>query len=289
MRERLVMGIKVKFKSNCKINLFLDIAGKRNDGFHNIITLFQEISLSDMITIKERKGGGIRVSSGIKSICGEKNIAYRIAGYIIEKFGIKQGVDIHIEKNVPLGAGLGGGSSNGTAVLKALNGLWKLGMDENELILTASLFGSDTAFFIHGGTALGEGRGELLSRLRLSGRRHIVVTYPGIFISTKEVYASASFYLTKKNKRDIIQKIKASVSSGRIEDVVFNRLEKVVFPKYPLVEKIRLFFSSQGLTSAMSGSGSSVFGLAGSRKEGLSAVREFKKKYNFPVWLTETV
>ncbi len=262
---------EIKLKANAKINLFLDVLDKRADGYHNIKTVFQEISLADRIRIKEKPGprGGITVTSSDPSLpSGKKNLAFRAASAIKEYSGVKKGVEIHIEKNIPVGAGLGGGSSDAACVLKGLNRLWKLNIGRHELCAIGREIGADVPFFIYGGRCVGEGIGDVLTPVPVGKTEWYVIAYPRFEISTKFVYGQ----LTETKKKCIIKNY-------------CNRLESVVLPLYPEIRVLKEKLIKLGAVhSLMSGSGSCVFGVVKDKRTGEKIIG-YLKRCGYDGWL----
>ena len=273
----------MKLKANAKINLFLDILGKRKDGYHNIKTIFQEISLSDDIFIcSPRLQSGVseaNVKNRIKILCDnpkiptdKRNLVFKAADAIKKYSGIKKGVLIKIKKRIPVGAGLGGGSSDAAAVLGGLNKLWNLKLTTNQLVKIGKQIGADVPFFIYGGRCLGEGIGAQLTPLKIRKKEWYVLVNPPFEISTKVVYSQ----LTKPRKTDKIKRY-------------INRLEDVVIPLYPEIKKIKDLLVENGVEfSLMSGSGSCVFGFVKNRITGIR-IKNRLKKDGYAVWLVHSV
>lgn len=259
----------ISLKAPAKINLFLEILGKRNDGYHEIETIMQEIDLADNLQFEE-------IQEGVKLECSDKNIPLnqdnlvcKAANLILKECGIKKGVLINLEKKIPVGAGLGGGSSDAAATLKALNLLWNVGLSDGELMEFAAKLGSDIPFFIKGGTSLCGGRGEKISSVEVRGKMHYLVLFPHVHISTETIYKNLKIDLTKKRK-DVsffLDALKFSEIAG-IGKLLFNRLEEVVFTTYPDLLKVQSslkVFDFCGLS--ISGSGSAFFGLCNDRHQ----------------------
>lgn len=265
---------KIKIEANAKINLFLDVLNKRADGYHNIKTVFQEISLADEIFIKE-------IKSGIKILCdmpgiplGRKNLVYTAAYLLKKRFHLSgKGVEIKIKKNIPAGAGLGGGSSDAAAVLKGLNELWNLKLGRKQLAEIGKEIGADVPFFIcGGGRCLGEGIGDVIRPLKSKKSEWYVVVKPKFEISTKFVYSR----LTAVKITDTIKKH-------------INRLEDVVIPLYPEIKKIKDKLVDYGAVfPLMSGSGSCVFGIVKNKQSG-KEIKNKMKKDGYAVWLVHAV
>ena len=263
-------------KSPAKINLYLEVLNKRKDGFHNINTVFEKIALYDLISLKKREKG-IKINfSGEKIPRGHKNLAYKAAHLLQEETGIKKGVEIKIKKNIPVGAGLGGGSSNAAIVLLGLNRLWRLGLSESKLGKLGSKIGADVPFFLtKSAWAIGRGKGEILKPLNSSLKLWHMIVVPKERISTKDSYQKLSLRLTKDR---ILHKIMTyAIIQGQfnlLKKALFNRLEdSLVVAKCPSVKKIKGIFTQMGLKALMSGSGSAVFTLFSKREEALGVKR----------------
>lgn len=293
------MSNKMKLKAPAKINIFLDILNKRKDGYHNMKTVFQSVSLFDDISIKETSGG-IKISSDSPDIPGgRKNIVYKAAAAIKKYSGIRKGVLIKIKKRIPVGAGLGGGSSDAAAVLMGLNKLWGLKLSGKVLISLAKKLGADVPFFIYGaGRCAAEGIGDILTPLSVKKRKWYVIVKPSFKISTKSVYSrlvlskNKTFpagltppFLGNPLRRAGLTKLK---QCSKI-DTYYNRLEDVVIPLYPEIKKIKEKLISYGAEfSLMSGSGSCVFGVVKNQNTG-AKIKSFLKKDGYDVWLVKGI
>ncbi|MBI5573732.1 MAG: 4-(cytidine 5'-diphospho)-2-C-methyl-D-erythritol kinase [Elusimicrobia bacterium] len=262
----------MKLKANAKINLFLDVLGKRKDGYHNIKTIFQEISLFDDIFIRETKNRIKIFCDHPKVPTDKRNLVYKAVDLIKKRFKIKKDIEIKIKKRIPVGAGLGGGSSDAAAVLGGLNKLWNLKLDKNQLAKIGKKLGADVPFFIYGGRCLGEGIGDKLMPLKIRKTQWYVIVKPPFEISTKNIYLR----LTKTRK------------TGKIKKYI-NRLEDVVIPLYPEIKKIKEKLVDYGAEfSLMSGSGSCVFGFVKNKSVG-EKIKNKMKKAGYAVWLVHSV
>ena len=259
----------INLKAPAKVNLFLEILGKRDDGYHEIETIMQEIDLADNLQFEETQGG-VRLECNNKNIpINQDNLVCKAANLILKECGIKKGVLISLEKNIPVGAGLGGGSSDAAATLKALNSLWGVGLNDGELMEFAAKLGSDIPFFINGKTSLCCGRGEVISPVQVGIRMDYLILFPRVHISTETIYKNLKIDLTKKRK-DVsffLDALKHSEVIG-ISKLLFNRLEEVIFATYPDLLQVKSALESFDFCGlSISGSGSAFFGLCNDRHQ----------------------
>jgi len=246
-----------------KINLSLRVLNKREDGYHNIETVFQTISLYDKITITAED----KIVVCPSKIAETENIVQKAALSLLEWTGKKKGARINLEKNIPIGGGLGGGSSDAAAVLSALNSFWDLGVSDKDLGNLAQALGADVPYFLMRGTVLGEGIGAKLTKLRKIPPCYFLLAISNVSISTKEVYESFKEKTEGYETSKMIGAIERQDLFG-IANALHNDLEKVVFGKYPQLLKIKEKFIQEGvLNSALTGSGSVVFGIVKKKKE----------------------
>lgn len=273
-------------RAYAKINLGLQILSKRLDGYHDIETIFHQINLYDEIDIVQN-GSGIHFTTDSPNLPADaSNLCVRAATILHDLTGAQGGVEITLRKRIPIGAGLGGGSSDAATVLKGICKLWNLDISLQELHLLSSGLGSDVPFFLDGGTAYATGRGEKLEPLKLSTPYWIVVVSPPVHIST--VWAYSNFTLNPHVRRE---NMKALVTDGLREPrVLVNKLrndfEPLVFQRYPEIMRVKELLVKGGADFAlMSGSGSSVFGLFNNE----SYARELTKQLStyYKVSLTE--
>lgn len=246
---------------NAKINIGLFITEKRPDGFHNIETVFFPVQICDMLEFVELKDDTeTKMSVSGISIDGNSNDNLCIKAYRLLKNDFPQlpAIHIHLHKTIPIGAGLGGGSSDAAFMLKKLSFFFDLELDENQLLSYAAKLGSDCSFFIKNKPALAHGKGEILSDIETDlGNYSIVVIYPGLHISTKDAYSGI---IPRKPNFSIEQIVKQPVEDWNI--ALYNDFEGTVFKKYPTIATIKELLYKHGATySAMTGSGSALFGL----------------------------
>lgn len=272
---------KKEIKAYAKVNLFLDVLGKRDDGYHDILTAFSEISLFDDIIFTLTKNQEIKIWSSSKIIDNEENIIFKVAFFIKEKYRVKKGVNILLKKNIPLQAGLGGGSSDAAATIKALNHLWNLGLDSSEKHLIAEKFGSDINFFLEGGLAVGKGRGEKITPFEKDvSIENIVLIKPDWGISTKEAYALLENYSADKNRW------KKFIEFPTIDNA-YNAFEYVVLEKYPEIKEIFEKIKSENEKPLLSGSGATVIAFCKSRKSAEKIKKYFAN--NYWTYITKTM
>lgn len=260
---------RISFKAPAKINLFLEISGKRDDGYHEIETVMQEIDLVDNLQFEEIREG-VKLKCNDKNIpSDENNLVCKAANLILNECGIKKGVLISLEKNIPVGAGLGGGSSDAAATLKALNLLWKIGLNDAELMEFAAKLGSDIPFFIQGKTSLCSGRGEKITPIEVKSEMNYLIIFPHINISTTTIYRNLKIDLTKKiiDVSFFLDALKHHKAAG-ISKLLFNRLEEVIFATYPSLLDVKKALGHFGFCGlSVSGSGSAFFGLCKDRQQ----------------------
>jgi len=242
-----------------KINLGIEIAGKRPDGYHDIRTLFQTITLADDLIIEPGAAGVIELMGNDPAIAWDgTNLVHRAARALAESIGTAGGVRIRVRKAIPAGRGLGGGSSNAAATLLALDALWGLGLGPDGLAPLARRLGADVPYFLKGGLCLGEGIGDRLTPLPDLAPLACLLVFPPYPISTASIYAGVEASLTSPGKVSKIERFLESRDFGLLE----NDLERVIFRAHPELERWKSFFRDEGaLLAQVSGSGSAVYGL----------------------------
>ena len=274
----------IELKSRAKINLSIDVLGKREDGYHLVEMIMQTIDLFDKIKIFSLKEDTIIIESNSLDIpLDSTNIVYKAADLIKKQYNIKEGVKIIIEKNIPIAAGMAGGSSNAAAVLVGLNQLWQLKLSENKLKELGLKLGADVPFCIGGQTALAENIGEKLTKIDgLSENIFILVCKPELFVSTKEIYEEIDSKIIEKrpNNKLLIQLLKEN-KIQQIADNMYNVLEEVTRERYPVIEEIeKIMMENDALGSMMSGSGPTVFGLYINREDAENCKNKLLKKFS---------
>ncbi|MEB3293070.1 MAG: 4-(cytidine 5'-diphospho)-2-C-methyl-D-erythritol kinase [Synechococcales bacterium] len=294
-----------------KINLTLGIVGNRSDGFHELVMVLQSIELADLVTVSEIRGAEIRLTCDQADVpLDETNLAWKAADLMRRKFPTvvakHGGLAIDLQKFIPMGAGLAGGSADCAAVLVGIDLLWELGLTQGELQDLAALLGSDIPFCIAGGTALATGRGEILDPLPDLDNLYVVLAkYRDLPVPTPWAYKTyrAQFGHTyPKTPEDLEARTQAMRSSQMMAAIahrdpiaigqnLYNDLERVVLPKYPQVQALRDRFAALGgLGTLMSGSGSTVFALAESLEKAELIRHHMRSMFpdeNLELWVTK--
>lgn len=275
------MNDSLKLKALAKINLGLDVLGKRENGYHDVRMVMQTIYLYDNVTIQKTEQPGIELETNLFYLpADENNIAYKAAKLLMEEFQIKSGVKITLDKHIPVAAGMAGGSSNAAAVLVGMNRLFHLGLTEQELMERGVKLGADVPYCVMRGTALAEGIGEVLSPLPPLPKCYILIAKPTISVSTKMVYEKLDSHEIEEHPD--IDGILAGLETEdlkKVADSMGNVLERVTIEQYPIIEEIKETMKEQGaLNAMMSGSGPTVFGIFDDRALGKQAQREIRNK-----------
>lgn len=265
----------LRIRSFAKINPVLAVLGRRPDGYHDIETVFQAIDLADEIEFRECARIKLRTKN-LPGVAEEENLAWKAAVAFTARFAPGRGVAMTLVKSIPTGAGLGGGSGNAAAVLLGLRRFWQVDAPDSELAAIAGALGSDVPFFLHGGTALGTGRGEILTPLPSPARAHLVVIHPGVHVPTGDAYRSLNLGLTSGRRDHRIQRFRSRIQEGKpLPAGIFNDFETSILPAYPPIREAKLFLEARGAAAVLlSGSGSSVFGFFPSEESAFAVARE---------------
>ncbi|MEE9614598.1 MAG: 4-(cytidine 5'-diphospho)-2-C-methyl-D-erythritol kinase [Thermodesulfobacteriota bacterium] len=274
--------MSITVSSPAKVNLFLKVLGKREDGYHEIRSLIQPISLSDELTIEAVPGDTVTVTCDSAAVpTGRENLAWRAAELFLERTGLKMAVRIDIVKKIPVAAGLGGGSSNAALVLRGLNELLGTGLGEEELMDIAASIGSDVPFFIPGGPAVVSGRGEILEKTTLPAYEYVLIN-PGFEVSARWAYDNLD--LTKKGGDNIL--LYSGKSLGVPEGIkayLYNDLEGGVLKKHQEISILKGLLDGAGaLGSLMSGSGPTVFGVFTDGDLAARAMEDLERQIDSP-------
>ena len=271
-------------RSPAKLNLFLKVINKRPDGYHNLITLFERIDLMDEIRLSATAGGKIRIFCGHPQVPkGPQNLVFRVAALLQKRYEIGQGVDIHIQKCIPVAAGLAGGSSNAATTLLGLNKIWRLGLKSLELCQIGRMIGSDVPFFLRDTSwALGLERGDVIVPQDIRTKLWQILVVPRRKMLTPQVYRRLNLELTKTNDdvNILIRSLKEN-NIKRAKRLLTNDLETSIVRICPqLLYVKRRFETLLGDGVCFSGSGPSVYGVVESREEAEAAQAVLSKQYS---------
>ena len=276
---------KIRVRAHAKINLYLDVVGKREDGYHNLETIFHSIGLHDDVIIRRQKAKGITVHCEHPGVPSDsRNLAYRAAQLLSDAAAGVGGIAIEIYKRIPVAAGLAGGSANAAAVLYGVNQLFDLGFTQERLMHFGSQLGADVPFCLHGGAALGYGIGDQLTRLPALSDVPLLLLNPGIEISTAAVFKKLKFSLTTRKKEGII--IKTCLEKGDVVGTgknLYNLLEESVFSQYSEIAALKTELSTQAgcYGALMSGSGATVFAVMRDPNAARRSESHFKSGVSF--------
>lgn len=260
----------MRLRAFAKINLGLDILRKREDGYHEVRMIMQTIQMYDVLEMKKVKKPGISLSVNYPYIpSDERNLVYKAAKLLMDEFQVKEGVDIRLEKFIPVAAGMAGGSSDAAAAMVGINHLFKLGLSEKDLMDRAVNIGADVPYCIMRGTALAEGIGEKLTRIAQVPDCYVLIGKPGIGVSTKTAYDSLQ--LDKIQSHPDIDGMIRDIENGNLlamTDKMGNVFESGIIGKYPVIGEIKDLMEANGaLKAMMSGSGPTVFGIFDDREK----------------------
>lgn len=274
------MNQRLELKALAKINLGLDVLGQRENGYHDVRMIMQTIYLYDNVILQKTENPGIHLKTNLSFLpVDDKNIAYKAAKLLMDEFNIEGGIEITLEKRIPVAAGMAGGSSNAATVLVGMNRLYGLGLSEQELMKRGVQLGADVPYCIMRGTAIAEGIGEILKPLAPMPKCYILVAKPGINVSTKTVYEKLDAHEIEEHPD--IDGVIAGLETGDLEKVaesMGNVLERVTIEDYPIIQDIKDVMKSSGALGAMmSGSGPTVFGIFKEKAVAKQARQKTKK------------
>lgn len=271
---------KLMLKSLGKINLGLDVLGRRENGYHDVRMVMQTVYLYDQITLTKTKKPGIALETNLFFLpVDENNLAYRAAKLLMDEFQVKEGVHISLEKHIPVAAGMAGGSSNAAAVLFGINRMFSLGLSTEELMERGVTLGADVPYCIMRGTVLAEGIGEELTPLPPMPKCYVLIAKPPISVSTKLVYEKLDSHEIEDHPD--IDGILEGLQEENLEKIASrmgNVLEKVTIEEYPVIAEIKDMMKEHGaLNAMMSGSGPTVFGLFDNKEVVRAAADKIRK------------
>lgn len=269
----------MKLKAMAKINLGLDVVGKREDGYHEVRMIMQTVQLHDELILTEIPEPGIRMTTNLPYVpVNSNNLAYRAADLLMQEFHISQGLEIRLTKRIPVAAGMAGGSSDAAAAFVGVNRIFRLGLSKRELMERAVQIGADVPYCLLRGTALAEGIGERLTPLPPMPACHILIGKPGVSLSTRYVYGNLR--ADEITDHPDIDGMLAAIEEGSLPGVterMANVLEEVSIAAHPVIGEIKKHMKEHGAMGAlMSGSGPTVFGIFDSRRAAERAGRALK-------------
>lgn len=282
---------EMRLKALAKINLGLDVIGRREDGYHEVKMIMQTVRLFDRISIQKTENQKIQVKTNLFYLPeNENNLVYKAAKLLLDEFQMPQGVLINLQKFIPVAAGMAGGSSDAAAVLYGMNRMFHLGLSTQELMERGVKIGADVPYCIMRGTALAEGIGEKLTEISPMPECKILIAKPPISVSTKFVYENLK--LNENTLHPDIDLLVQDIERGSLKDIAAhmgNVLESVTIPNYPVIAKIKEQMIKNGaLNAMMSGSGPTVFGLFEDEEKAEYAYRRMRKEnLAKQVYLTE--
>jgi 4-diphosphocytidyl-2-C-methyl-D-erythritol kinase len=277
-------------KAPAKINLYLEIINKRQDGYHNIESVMHTVSLFDILEFSETELNKIELVCENSELSNpEKNIVYKATKVFKEKYNINKGIKIKLIKNIPMGAGLGGGSSDAAATILALNKIWQVNDDIKNLEALGAALGADVPFFMTGGVAKISGIGDIVEKINTKLNLDFVLVKPNFGVSTPYAYSKVKFPLTNIRK---IDNIITSLEKGMFDfesakDLFFNRFEDFIFDEYQEIKQIRKVLEDLGCASLMSGSGATVFGLVHDKRN-IDFILNELKKCGWNIWVASS-
>jgi len=277
----------ITIESPAKVNLILKVLRRREDGYHDIASLMQKVSLADEMEFTPRKEGIALACPGSDLPTGDGNLVVRAARALFAEAGFAGGVEITLRKRIPSAAGLGGGSSNAATTLTVLNSLFQFGFDHERLIGIGARLGADVPFFIYGSSAWAFGIGEILEPAETPAGMWLVLVNPGFEVPTKWVYQSLNLPLTKTPLKYTIP----TFSGVRdLAAALSNDLETVTVARHPVLEELKGFLRRQGaLGSLMSGSGPTVFGLFDNEPDAIKAEGALRTSYPYAVFKAQPI
>ena len=272
---------ELKLKAKAKINLGLDVVRKREDGYHEVRMIMQMINLYDKITLRKKTEPGITVTANLSYLTvNEDNLVYRAAKLLMDEFQVDGGLEIELQKYIPVAAGMAGGSTDAAAVMVGVNRIFQLGLNKKQLMERGVKIGADVPFCIMRGTALAEGIGEELTPLPAMPHCSLVIAKPKIHVSTKFVYGNLKVGELTEHP-DIDGQVQA-LRENNLEQLVTrmgNVLETVTIPAYPVIDEIKHTMMKYGAMGAMmSGSGPTVFGIFEKEDKAQEVCRLLKKE-----------
>lgn len=270
----------ITLKALAKINLGLDVVRRREDGYHEVRMIMQTIHLYDKLDIKKTTEAGIAITSNLSYVpTNENNLVYKAGKLLMDEFDIKEGVSVHLQKRIPVAAGMAGGSSDAAAMLYGMNQIFDLGLSRRDLMERGVKIGADVPYCLMRGTALAEGIGEKLTSLPPMVKCPVLIAKPAISVSTKFVYENLK--LDENTEHPDIDQLLADIKNKDLHAIaghMGNVLESVTIPEYPIIAQIKeQMLRSGAVNSMMSGSGPTVFGLFEEEETARKAYEDMQK------------
>lgn len=272
----------MRLRAMAKINLGLDILGKRDDGYHEVRMLMQTIQMYDLLDIRRKSSPGITLTTNLLYVpSDERNLVYKAAKLLMDEFAIQEGISMKLTKSIPVAAGMAGGSSDAAAAFVGVNKMFHLGLSEQELMDRAVQIGADVPYCIMRGTALAEGIGEKLTRLPQLPKCYILVGKPAVNVSTKLAYENLD--LQNMGAHPDIDGMISDIENGDLYTMVSrmgNVFEPGIIGKYPVIQEIKDLMEAHGaLKAMMSGSGPTVFGIFDDKNKMKAAARVLRSSH----------
>ena len=272
----------MRLRAMAKINLGLDILGKRDDGYHEVRMLMQTIQMYDLLDIRRKSSPGITLTTNLLYVpSDERKLVYKAAKLLMDEFDIQEGISMKLTKSIPVAAGMAGGSSDAAAAFVGVNKMFHLGLSEQELMERAVQIGADVPYCIMRGTALAEGIGEKLTRLPQLPKCYILVGKPAVNVSTKLAYENLD--LQNMGAHPDIDGMISDIENGDLYTMVSrmgNVFEPGIIGKYPVIQEIKDLMEAHGaLKAMMSGSGPTVFGIFDDKNKMKAAARVLRSSH----------
>lgn len=283
---------EINLKAMAKINLSLDVVRQREDGYHEVRMIMQTINLYDKLFLKKSPKAGIRLTTNADFLpTDQNNLVYKAAKLLMDEFQIEEGLEISLEKSIPVAAGMAGGSSDAAAVLLGVNELFDLKLSQKQLMERGVNIGADVPYCVMGGTALAEGIGEKLTKLTSAPDCYVLIAKPNISVSTKFVYEN--LHANELKVHPDIDGMIAEIENKSLEGVaekMGNVLETVTVREYPVIEEIKDCMKENGAVNAMmSGSGPTVFGIFHKKEQAQQAEQTLKLRTDLQTLLVTTL
>ena len=273
------MGDKIKLKAYAKINLLLDVVGKYENNYHKVEMVMQTIDLYDKLIFSKTEQK-VNISCKHPGVpLGKKNLIYQAANLLFSEFDLQGGLDVEVNKNIPVAAGMAGGSTDAAATLVAINQLWDLGLTTSQLEAKAANLGADVPFCIAGGTQLATGTGTELEKIDVQPDLNLVVVNPALEVSTAEVYSN--FSLSEVQEHPNLDKLIAGLKNKDYKFILSNLanlLELVTINRYPKIREVKDIVAKKADKALMSGSGPTILGFTKSRQEAEQIAAEIKQE-----------